>query len=46
MSLFTYIFYWIWIAFLFCLAAIILLPIVILVAPIYFIGLIAFMMMG
>jgi len=46
MSLFTYILYWVWIAFLLCIGAIILLPILIIIAPIYFIGLLAFVLMA
>lgn len=46
MSLFTYILYWVWIAFLLCIGAMILLPILIIIAPIYLIGLLAFVLMA
>lgn len=46
MSLFTYILYWIWIGFLLCIGAIIMLPIAILILPIYAIGLLAFVLMA
>lgn len=46
MSLFTYVFYWIWIAFLLCIGAAILIPLLVIIAPIYFIGLLAFVLMA